>query len=526
MSASVHRTSPRPRVSPMPGRQPQDRSRGASPYGTPAQRALLSIQSSAGNRAATTMVQRAREAAAERQDAAPTNVNTTSRSQRYRDRAAAGFDRLKKNFEFIDTFVKGIQTPTNAGFAQHASATADEGLKHSAAGSGSGAAGVGIGAEALGAYISGKDGLEARKNMAKHKDGAAHHGARKKFISKTSDAFVSAASSINQSLAFTKEMTKATKAADALAASEASGVGSSLVGGVKGTRAAVRTATTLRKHHALKAFEKPDRVEDTDLTRLTQARSEADLAMARAYVAMDSLWDREDGNGLEDMPAAIDKALSAMDGARNAADQFRQAEDKNTINMVVEYAIGKQKNKMAKQAVTAVGETAKAAGGIVTAVAATAGAAGLASNPVGWGIAASAAGLILGVAAYKGGRAGTKRYEGARHPERWAADGAAPKAPASREEALKEALKFWKKVENGERQAMARRIYALAAGPDIEGSGHTTTEMRDSARSLLVILKAGPTNQKLTPEAWAASLDDPGKSAAWVKEIAEQLSSA
>lgn len=73
---------------------------------------------------------------------------------------------------------------------------------------------------------------------------------------------------------------------------------------------------------------------------------------------------------------------------------------------------------------------------------------------------------------------------------------------------------------------MARRIYALAAGPDIEGSGHTTTEMRDSARSLLVILKAGPTNQKLTPEAWAASLDDPGKSAAWVKEIAEQLSSA
>ncbi|MGW1463250.1 hypothetical protein ACWCPT_02695 [Streptomyces sp. NPDC002308] len=526
MSASAHRTSPRPRVLPTPGRQPQDRTRGASPYGNPAQRALLSIQSSAGNRAATVMVQRAREAAAEHRNAVPKNVSTSSRAQRIRNRAAAGLDRLKKNFEFVDTFVKGIQTPTNAGFAQHASATADEGLKHSAAGSGAGASGLGIGAEALGAFTSGKDGLDARKNLAKHQDGAAHHGARKKFVSKTSDAFVSAAGSINNSLAFTKELTKATKAADALATAEASGISSSLVGATKGARAATRTARTYHKRSALKALETPDRVEDQELHRLKQARDDTQLALARAYAARRYPWELEGENAMEEWSASLDTALSAMDDAHDAGVELQQAEDKNAFNTAVAYAKKKQTSKILKQTATAVGETSKAAGGIVTAVAATAGAAGLASNPVGWGIAAGAAGLILGVAAYRGGRAGTKRYEGARHPERWAEEGATPKAPASREDALKEALKFWKKVENGERQAMARRVYALAAGPDIKGSDRTAPEMRDSARDLLVVLKAGPANQKLDPEAWAASLNDPGKSAAWIKEIAEQLSSA
>ncbi|MGW0857804.1 hypothetical protein [Streptomyces sp. NPDC002690] len=524
MSASVHRTSPRPRAVPPPGRQQQDRSRDARSHGNPAQRALLSVQSSAGNRAATAMVQRAREATAEGRNAAPANVNSTSRWKRYRNRAAAGLDKLKKNFEFTDTFVKGIQVPTNAGFTQHASATADAGLKHSAGASGAGASGEGILAEAFGAANSGMEARTAAQNMRKHKDGAAHHGARKKFISKTSDAFVSAASSINNSLAFTKEMTKVTKATGALAASEVSGVSASVVGGVKGTRAAARTALTLRKHHALKAVERPERVADTDLNVLLQAQNDAEMALARAIAAMNSLWN--DDSTLDGLPDAIDTAMSAMDGALDAAAQFQQAEDKNAFNTTVDYAIRKQKNKVAKQAVTAVGESAKAAGGIVTAVAATAGAAGLASNPVGWGIAAAAAGLILGVSAYKGVRAGTKRYDGARHPERWAADGETSKAPASREDALKESLKFWKKVDNGERQAMARKLYALAAGPDIKGSDNTSTEMRDSARSLLIILKAGPAAHKLAPEAWAESLNDPRRSAAWIKEIAEQLSSA
>lgn len=118
-----------------------------------------------------------------------------------------------------------------------------------------------------------------------------------------------------------------------------------------------------------------------------------------------------------------------------------------------------------------------------------------------------------------------KRYDGARHPERWAAE-ESPAAPASRQDALKEALKFWKKVENGERQAMARKIYGLAAGADIKGSGETSATMRDSARALLIALKAGPAPHRQTADEWADSLNDPAKSAAWIKEIAEQLSSA
>lgn len=78
-------------------------------------------------------------------------------------------------------------------------------------------------------------------------------------------------------------------------------------------------------------------------------------------------------------------------------------------------------------------------------------------------------------------------------------------------------------MSKGERQAMAREIYALAAGPEI--SGRTTAEMRESARALLIALKSGPAQHKLEPEAWAESLNDPARSAGWIKEIAEQLAS-
>ncbi|WP_244297705.1 hypothetical protein [Streptomyces griseoflavus] len=77
----------------------------------------------------------------------------------------------------------------------------------------------------------------------------------------------------------------------------------------------------------------------------------------------------------------------------------------------------------------------------------------------------------------------------------------------------------------GERQAKARDIYALAAGPGIPGCADTTRKMRASARALLVALKAGPADHKLTPGEWAETLNDPVKTGAWVKEIAEQLAS-
>lgn len=124
---------------------------------------------------------------------------------------------------------------------------------------------------------------------------------------------------------------------------------------------------------------------------------------------------------------------------------------------------------------------------------------------------------------YKALRAATKRYEEVHHPERWAPPGETAAEAASRKESLKHAMKFWKKVSKGERQTMAREIYALAAGPDI--SGKTTAEMRESARSLLIAPKSGPAQHKLEPDAWSEALNDPAKTSGWIAEIAEQLAS-
>ncbi|MEU1470452.1 hypothetical protein ABZ434_19710 [Streptomyces sp. NPDC005761] len=519
MSTPAHRTSTRQSVAaPVPAR----RSRAGSPSHLPRERPLLEIQAGLGNRAATATVQRAKGAAKGKE---PADGTAATGSKSYRDRIAAVLDRLKKNLEFIDTFVKGVHVPANAGFSQQASATADEGLKHSAGSSGTAAASENLVTETAGAVLSGMEAAKARKDARKHKSGAAFHTADKKANSKTADALVGAAGAGTYALAVAKELTKAQKAAHAATAAEASGVGSSVVGAVKGARAATRVGLTARKYRALKELGRPDRTDEGALARLNQARQEAESAADDAYVALDAHWDHEGDDRLVRVSEAIDAAWAAMGAARDAAGDVRRAEDMNTMNAVHTYALGKQRNKMGKQAFTAVGESTKAAGGIVTAVAATAGGAGLASNPVGWGLAAGAAGLILGVTAYKAGRAGMKRYDGARHPERWAS-GETPAEPASREDALKEALKFWKKVENGERQAMARKIYGLAAGVDIEGSSGTTTEVRDSARALLVALKSGPVKHGQTADEWAESLNDPSRSAAWVKEIAEQLSSA
>ncbi|MFE3736777.1 hypothetical protein [Streptomyces sp. NPDC059134] len=523
MSTPVYRTSTRrPVAAPTPARQGQEWSRAGSSSESSAERAFLDMQSGVGNRVATAAVQRARGTAKEK---APEKGNTSAGAKSYRDRISSVLDKLKKHLEFIDTFVKGVHVPANAGFSQQAAATANEGLKHSAASSGTAAASGNIVSETAGAVLSGMEAAKAKKDAKKHKDGAAFHGADKKANSKSADAVVGAASAGNYALGIAKELTKAQKVANAASASEASGIGSGVVGAVKGARAAGRFGLTARKYRALKGLGKSDRVGEEALDRLNHARQDAEWAAAEAYVALDAHWDNEGDDRLERVSDAIDAAWEAMGAARDAATDVRRAEDMNTMDTVHTYALGKQRNKMGKQALTAVGESTKAAGGIVTAVAATAGGAGLASNPVGWGLAAGAAGLILGVTAYKAGRAGKKRYDGARHPERWAADDT-PKEPASREDALKEALKFWKKVENGERQAMARKLYGLAAGADIGGSGSTTDEMRSSARALLVALKAGPANHRLSPEEWAGSLNDPAKSAAWVKEIAEQLSSA
>ncbi|WP_105968105.1 hypothetical protein [Streptomyces geranii] len=522
MSTPIHRTPTRQSAPSLTSaRHREGGSRTGSASARPLERALLEMQSRAGNRATTAVVQRVRGgekgSAAAKGDASP-----GAKRKNYRDRIAALLDRFKKNLEPIDTFVKGFQTPTNAGLTQQAAVAANEGLKHSAAASGTSAASGNLLTEAAGTVVSGMDAYKNMKDAKKHENGADHHKAKKKAKTKAADTVVGAAASGSYSAAIAKEVTKVQKAADAAVASEASGIAGASIGAIKATRSAFRIGGAAGKYKQIKKLGDPHLVQAESLARLNEARVQANWAAAEAYVALDAYWEHEGPERLELVSEGIDAALEAMDEARDAAENLQQAEnDVEQLSKVQQYARKKQLTKIGKEAAGGGGESVKAAAGVVTAVAA--GTVGLASNPVGWGLAGAGAGLVLGVTMYKALRAATKRYEEVHHPERWAPQGETPAEAASRKESLQHAMKFWKKVSKGERQAMAREIYALAAGPDI--SRNTTAEMRESARSLLIALKSGPAKHKLEPDAWAESLNDPAKTSGWIAEIAEQLAS-
>ncbi|MEU0304485.1 hypothetical protein ABZ252_34295 [Streptomyces sp. NPDC006175] len=523
MSTPIHGTSARQPAAVLPAaRHRRAGGRTGSTSARSAEHALLEMQARAGNRAATAVVQRAQNTG--KGKAAENGGAPAGAKKNYRDRIAGLLDRFKKNLEPIDTFIKGFQTPTNAAFTQQAAAAANEGLKHSAAASGTSAASGNLLTEATGAVVSGMDAYKNMKDARKHETGAGHHTANKKAKTKGTDAVVGAAGSGSYSAAIAKEVTKLQKASHAAVASEASGIASAAVGGIKGMRSAFRVGGAARKYRQVKELGDPHLVHAGSLARLNESREQANWAAAEAYVALDAYWKQAGEGGLEFVSEAVDAAWEAMGEARDAAESLQRAEkDVEKLSTAQGYAKKKQLTKIGKETVSGGGESAKAAAGIVTAVAA--GTAGLASNPVGWGLAGAGAGLVLGVTMYKALRAATKRYEEVRHPERWGPEGGTPEEAASRKESLQHALKFWKKVSKGERQAMAREIYALAAGPGISGSGSTTAEMRESARALLIALKCGPAKHKLEPEAWAGTLDDPAKTAGWIQEIAEQLAS-
>ncbi|AYG78173.1 hypothetical protein DWB77_00280 [Streptomyces hundungensis] len=526
MSTPVHRT-PAPQAA---AALTSARQRGeGSLSGNSLEHAFLRMQSSAGNRAATAAVQRARgmdKGKEKGKGEVPKAGGVSAGAKKsYRDEIAGLLDRFKKSLDPIDTFIKGVQTPTNAGFTQQAAAAANEGLKHSVAASGTSAASENLLTEATGTLVNGMDAYKNMKDAKKHRTGAGHHTAQKKAKTKGADTVIGAAGSASYSAGIAKEVTKLHKAADAAVASEASGIASASVGAIKGIRAAFRVGGAASKYRKVKELGDPHLVHAQSLARLNQSREQAEWAAAEAYVALDAYWDHEGEERLELVSEAIDAAWEATGEARAAAESLQRAEkDVEKLNSVQEYAKKKQLTKIGKETIGgALGESTKAAAGVVTAVAA--GTAGLASNPVGWGLAGAGAGLVLGVTLYKALRAATKRYEEARHPEHWAPENETPAEASSRSESLKHALKFWQKVSKGERQAMAREIYALAAGPDITGAGSTTAEMRDSARALLNALKSGPAHHKLDPETWADTLNDPAKTTGWIKEIAEQLAS-
>ncbi|WP_431035791.1 hypothetical protein ACQYWQ_17800 [Streptomyces sp. P6-2-1] len=519
MSTPVHGTPARPRGE-VPVRRPPGATRRESAH------PLHALQARAGNAATYAAVQRARGKAAgvPATDVPATvpAVAVTKERKPLRERIAAALARAKKSFDISDTFVSRGQIPANAGVNNLGATSGESAIGHAAAASGFAVGVENFLADGVNASLDVIEARKARKDRAAHPTGPASHQPRKKTGVKPADALSNAATTGGDALSAVKDMLKHQALDQALAVGEASGAVSGVLGVAKAGRHTRRLALTQRKYSALKGLDKPARTADDALARLGEANSAGHLALGRAYVALDRLWD-EDGEGFAGLSGAVDTALEAVGEVREAAAGLRHAEDANALADAQEYALGKQRHKMGKLAVSAAGESLKAAGGAATI--ATAVTAGLAATPVGWGLAAGAAGLLLGGALYKAGRAGRKRYEDARDPQRYAPEDAPHREPASKEDALKEALRFWRGVEHGKRQAVAREIYRRAAGEAVPGSEHTAPDMRASARALLVALKAGPAQHGLSEQEWAATLDDPERTASWHAEIAAQLSS-
>ncbi|MER6919109.1 hypothetical protein [Streptomyces spiralis] len=447
----------------------------------------------------------------------------------------SALDRAKKSFEQLDTWTKGVHTPVNAGFTQQASATSDAALKHAAAASGTSAASENAAMEVLAGASSGIEASRAREEARKHGQGAAFHTANKKANTKTADAAVSAGSAASYSMAIAKEATKIQQAVGEAAASAASGVGTGAMGVLKGSRAAFRTATTAKKYHELKKIELPAKTGPEEMAGMRQELENATQALDQAYMALDTYMADEGEAALEHLATIVETVFEASTKIERIAEEIQRAERRNLLHAVHEFALKKQLRKGAKQTLTAGGELAKGAGGIVGIVSAATGGA-LMATPAGWALAAAGGGLILGVAFWKGLRAATNRYNAVRHPElhdKWDLGELEPGEPtpkkeaSSRGQALKESLKFWKKAEKSEREAAAHVIYAFAAGDEIHGEhAIKDVELRRTAREMLIALKAGPADHKLKRGEWEESLNDPEKTAAWIKEITEALSSA
>ncbi|MGZ3099388.1 hypothetical protein [Streptomyces sp. H72] len=531
MSTPVHRTSARPSTAVLASaRQRRGRDRAGGASATSAEHALLEFQAGAGNRAATAAVQRARGTAKGKGKAPEGGEAPASAGAKkdYRGRIAALLDRFKKNLEPTDNIVKGGQVPTNAALTHQAGATANGALTNDAAISGTSAGGWNLLTEATGVVVSGMDAYKNMKDAKSNETGAEHHTAGRKARTKGTDAGIGAVSSGSYGAAIAKEATKVQGAAGAATAAEASGALSAVTGLAKGVRALFRVGGAAGKYRNVKNLGDANIVNADLLARLDaevhRSVNRANEARAEVHARLDAAEAHPHEGWQQGVEAAFATFEQELRGIGPAEEAYRRAvKDTANLSQAQKYVKKKQVTKISKEMVGgAMGEPAKAAAGVLTLVTATG---ALASNPAGWILAAVGAGLVLATTGYKAGRAATKRYGEKRHPDRYTLEGETAEEAAPRTESLKHALKFWRKVSKGERQAMARKIYGLAAGPDVPGSGSTTPQLRQSARELLIALNAGPEQHGLDPEAWAVTLNDPAKRSGWITEIAEQLAS-
>ncbi|MFE2374895.1 hypothetical protein [Streptomyces sp. NPDC059398] len=492
-----------------------------------------SIQALAGNKAASAVVQRLAgndETAKPADEQAKPEAKKKSRTGLHiRERIASALEKANKHLDVLDTFVLRGMVPANAEMNWKSSANADTHFSEQA-GASTAAAGAEMGlTDGVTAVNNVIDARKAYKESKENPTGPSSHAPRKKYPSKMLDAIQNTATDASDFIGVAKNALHAEGLVTAASVAEA---GSGMIGavaGVKSVRAARRFGLTTRKYQNVKKIDVPAPVQEPEINRLRDAEVESHWALAQAYVALERAHEGDDESLADRLGAALDQTSAAFTSIEKAADDVKKAQDTNALNTGRDYTLAKQRNKLWKQGVGALGDGVRSAGGAVAIAAAATGT--LASNPVGWGLAATAAGLLLSVTAYKAGRAGMKRYEGARHPERWAppteeGEQATAAEPASRGDALKEALKFWKKAEHSKRDAMARTIYGLAAGPEVPAGKGTSPELRTSARELLVALKSGPGNLHMTEEAWVASLNDPADAEKWHKEIANQLASS
>ncbi|MFF7556730.1 hypothetical protein ACFZA9_27995 [Streptomyces olivaceus] len=470
---------------------------------------------------------------------------TGERAEKKSDRLKAiaeNTDQAKKVLEPEDALGKGVQAPTAAGYGYEATAAAaaknDAGntgasgasetaaLKHDAAAAGVSGASVSTLTELFSLVASVSDSLRNLKTSRSERAGAGHHNAKKKAKVKGTDAGVSVASTGANTGAIAKDAVKVQGVANTAAAAEASGILSSIAGGLKSLRALGKAGSAVRRSRNLKKL--PDaEVRHAALLEERKARADAAArATSDAYTEVGRL-EREGvtGRAPAEWPDEFRNAVAAYEAAATVELQARTdyltvLRDARVVDSTKNLAKDKQYSRLGKEVVGGfAGEGLKGAAGAVTAASVAAGTLG--SNPAGWIIAAVGAGLVLSVAGYKGGRAAYKRFQEAHHPERYTPEGEEMPEAKGTWDSLKHAMKVWKKVSRHKRQLAAHKIYTMVSNPDTE------PELRRSAMELLVVIKAGPEQHGwLDPADWERDLMDPANKAKWIKEITDQLASA
>ncbi|WP_328492446.1 hypothetical protein OHS59_06540 [Streptomyces sp. NBC_00414] len=441
-------------------------------------------------------------------------------------------DKGKKILDQPDTVANRINAPTEGGVRMHGQATGDTGQVQATAIVAQVDTGINAVTDVLGVVNDARALNAARKGRTGA--GPESHKPRKDMNGKPLGVAQNVGMVAGDATGMANAAVRnAGQLGGVSALGEATGVFSVFYSTLIAARDSTVIWKTYNKNRALKGLAQgPSGAAPGNEGRLQDVRDrlgEVQQQTAGAGASREQVADRSDTVAVE-----VDAAAAELGAGVLELNQLLHAE----LAQIIQYARHKQHTKMGKRITSLGGNTVRTAGGGL-AIAAAAGAIG---GPAAPAVAGAAAALLLSGALYKGARAGSNRYVASRHPDRWArptpaqaesgtdrpeaAASASPPAPAARRDALKEFFKVTKSVQQGERHFMAQKLYALAAGPDVPASRNAPDGVRESARALLGVLKAGPSQHKQSPQEWAASLNDPAQQSAWEKEIANQLSSA